>query len=259
MAWTRSPRGRRRGRRFVRRRGFRQTTEAGARIERCHFNLGVDQPISNIPSAPTYDAVMLAGTASLSEGLAPAGTQAQAVARVLALPLRSIDVSGLTFDVECQLSSGTAVNDTPGAELDTNTTVIQAGFAVYTQRLDGSDAPVVLPPYDLTQWPVNSTSGFTDATQDNDYATRTHFHRAFALAPHELQLVTVDPAFYVLKPQYPHYRFSAKVRVKRKLSDNYALFFGFWVKTPGPLLADLGGIDSAFWRVTGSLWYKMRW
>lgn len=201
---------------------------------------------------------MVASPQSLVEGLTAAGSQAAAVARVLALPVRDLSVSGLTLDVECVLSSGTAVNDTPGAELDLNTTVIQCGFAIYTQRLDADGQPVNLPVYDLSQWPVNATTGFTDAVQDNDYATRTHFHRAFTLAPDEQKLVTIDPAFYLVKSRWPHYRFSIRTKVGRRISDNYGLFLGFWVKTPSPLLADLGGIDSAFWRVTGSMWYKLR-
>lgn len=255
-------RGRSRGRRFFRRRrGFRQTTEAGSRIERCHFNIGVDQPISNIPGAPTYDAVMLASPESLVEGLTAAGSQAAAVARVLALPVRDLSVSGLTFDVEVQLSGGTARNPNPVAvaPVDWNTLVIQAGLAVYTQRLDTDGQPIGLPVYDLSQWPINATTGFSDAVQDNDYATRTHFHRAFALAPDLIQHTTIDPVFDVVLPGYKHYRFSQRVRIGRRISDNYGLFLGFWVKTPSPLFADnLGGATNAFWRVTGSMWYKMR-
>lgn len=260
MAYSRSPRGRRRGggrRFFRRRRGFRPTTEAGARIERCYFNLGVDQPISNIPGAPTYDAVMVASPQSLVEGLSAAGSQAAAVARVLALPVRDLSVSGLTYDVEVVLSPGTDINDSL-AVLDQNTTVIQCGFAIYTQRLDADGAPVNLPVYDLSQWPINSTTGFTDAVQDNDYTTRTHFHRAFTLAPNEQKLVAVDPVFYVFRQGWSRFRFSGRTKIGRRISDNYGLFLGFWVKTPSPLFADLGGTDSAFWRVTGSMWYKLR-
>jgi len=263
MAWTRSPRGRRRGGRrfFRRRRGFRPTTEAGSRIERCYFNLGVDQPIAGIPGSPTYDAIMVASPQSLVEGLTAAGTQAAAVARVLALPVRDLSVSGFAFDVECQLGPGTAFNETQGGTVfvDWNTLVIQAGFAVYTQRLDSDGAPVNLPVYDLSQWPINATTGFTDAVQDNDYTTRTHFHRAFALAPDVIYELTTDPFTASESTGYKHFRFSCRVKVGRRISDNYGLFLGFWNKTPSPLFANaLGGTDSVFWRVTGSMWYKLR-
>jgi len=260
MAWSRSPRGRRRGGRrfFRRRRGFRQTTEAGARIERCYFNLGVDQPIGDTPGTPTYDAVMVASPQSLVEGLTAAGTQAAAVARVLALPVRDLSVSGLTFDVEAVLSTGSvfrSVLDSPVLG-DLNFRVLQCGFSVYTQRLDADGAPVNLPVYDLSQWPINSTTGFTDAVQDNDYATRTHFARTATVAPDLVAELTADPSFFNVLNGWPRWRFSAKVRIGRRISDNYGLFLGFWVKTPPT--SNQSEQDSLFWRVTGSMWYKLR-
>lgn len=200
---------------------------------------------------------MVASPQSLVEGLSAAGTQAAAVARVLALPVRDLSVSGLTFDVEVQLSPGVAIAANPDAYFDMNTLVIQAGFAVYTQRLDADGAPVNLPVYDLSQWPINSTTGFTDAVQDNDYSTRTHFHRAFALAPDTVEIPTIDPVQYITRPGYKHFRFSSRVKIGRRISDNYGLFLGFWVKTPSPLWAD-DSSTSCFWRVTGSMWYKLR-
>lgn len=260
MAWTRSPRGRRRfgGRRFFRRRrGFRQTTEQGARIERCNFNFGVDQPISSFPGTPQHDLVMAASPQSLINGLTGAGSQAAAVARVLALPIRDLSVSGFVLDVDAVLSGGTNNNDTL-ADLDLNTTIIQCGFAIYTMRLDSNGEPVTTPAYERSQWPIN-TEGFNDDTEDNDYATRTHFHRSFTLAPDEAKLHGVDPAFWTHRGRWPHYRERVRVKIKRRISDNYGLFFGFWNLTPSPLYADqFGGSESVFWRLNGSMWYKLR-
>jgi len=260
MAYSRSPRGRRRGggrRFFRRRRGFRPTTEAGARIERCYFNLGVDQPVAVTPGTPTYDAIMLASPQSLVEGLQVAGSQAAAVARVLQLPVRDLSVSGLTFDVTCTLSEGTFVSATGAPPVDINAKTIQCGLAIYTQRLDASGVLTNLPVYDLSQWPINGTDGFLDATEDLDYATRTHYHRAFTLAPNQVVSASSDPVFQYVVHHNEQYRFSAKVRVGRRISDSYGLFLGFWVKTPGPVWDDAGA-ESALWRVTGSMWYKLR-
>jgi len=260
VAYTRSPRGRRRGggrRFFRRRRGFRPTTEAGSRIERCYFNVGVDQPIGDVPNAPTYDAIMLASPQSLVEGLLSAGSQAAAVARVLQLPVRDLSVSGLTFDVSVTLSGGTFESPNGAGAADINTKTVQCGLAIYTQRLDASGAPTNLPVYDLSQWPVNGTDGFSDATEDLDYATRTHYHRATTLAPNQLATPIIDPIVQIFIPGRPNTGWSARVKVGRRISDSYGLFLGFWVKPPNPVWSNEGA-TSAFWRVTGSMWYKMR-
>lgn len=248
-------RGRRRTRFFRRRRGFRPTTEEGGRLERCYFNFGVDQPISNIPNTPVKDAIMLASPASLSGALGAAGSQAVAVGRLLQVPLRDLSVAALVFDLECIMSPG--VEEIPGSPTsDINLFVAQAGFAVYTQRLDDAGEPVALPAYERTQWPVNQTDGFLDQVEDTDYATRTHFHRAFTLAPDLVNYTTIDPVFAVVRPGWSRFRTSVRVPVKRRISDQYGLFLGFWTFTPAVSVISTG--TTAFWRVTGSLWYRMK-
>jgi len=249
MAWKRRRfrGGGGRRRRFVRR--MRPTTEQGSRYERCHFNFGVAAEIS--PSGnPSSDAIQLVGGNSLLGSLVGFGTQAAAVARLLQNPLKDFEVLALSFDVEAILLPGTTADFT-----DYDNTYVQAGFAIYTQGLDADQAPTTLPPYWLSQWPVNASSGLTTFNEDTDYATRTHFQRAFTLAPHGLVDITVDPVFEVVVPGWPHYRQSKTVRIRRKLSDKYALFWGNWAfHEAAPGLQS----DGIRWLVNGSLWYRMQ-
>jgi len=248
MAWTRSPRGRRRGgRRFFRRRSrYRPTTEQGGRLERCHFNFLVDQPSDNITGGVTSDIVMLVGGASLLGALTPFGTQAAAVARLMQNPLRHYDVETVVFDLDCQLDPGSV---SPGLVYSETLTL---GFAVNTQRLDGAGAPVTLPPYWESQWPVNQGSGLLSTNEDLDYGTRTHLQRAFALSSHCINTGPNDDS--VVLPGRPWRSFYNRVRIKRRISDDFGLFLQFWNR--GEPFAP--GVENVQWRVSGSLWYRMK-
>lgn len=255
MAWTRSPRGRRRfgGRRFFRRRrGLRPTTEQGGKVERCHFNFRLDQELTP-GGGPVSDIIQIVGGRSLLGGLEAFGTQAEAVARMLQNPLRDFAVLAVHFDIVAFLSPGFVSIPAGDASLDYLEQYTQAGFAVNTQRLDGDGAPVTVPPYWLSQWPVNLTSGLTGFEEDLDYGTRTHFMRTGALAPHfvpeqgENARPTIDG--------FPRLSISKTVRVKRRISDDYALFFQFWNSNTGATTLESASI---IWNVTGSLWYRMR-
>jgi len=243
----------RRGRRMfrrVRRGRMRPTTEAGARFQRCHFNLGVTVPVSPIGD-PVRDAVQVVSGQSLQSLGGGGATQALAVARVLQNPLKDYEVVALQFDVEAVADPGTVI---AGSDLITQT--FQAGFAVYTQRIDVNGAPVALPPYHLSQWPVNQdVSGFAADNEDRDYATRTHFHRAWSMAPHIRNQVASDPGFWVVEPGWPRFRFSRTVRIKRRIGDQHGVYFGLWT-------FGAGGVsfftDNVFFIITGSLWYKMK-
>jgi len=258
MAWPRRAHKRGGRKRFFRRRrsSFRPTTEEGGRLERCYFNVGVDQPVSNLPATPVYDAIMLASPASLSGALGAAGAQAVAVGRLLQVPLRDLSVAALVFDAECVLSPGLFDGGPPAGLVDWNNLALQIGLAIYTQRLDEAGAPTGLPVYDQTQWPVNQTDGWSDAVEDTDYATRTHFHRAGTLAPDVTGYYSSDPLAAYLRPGWSRFRTSVRVQIKRRISDDYGLFLGFWNKTPPTSIIPTGG--SAFWRVTGSMWYRMK-
>lgn len=251
MAWSRraTKRGGRR-RIFRRRRGMRPTTEAGARYERCHFNFGVDQPISPIGD-PISDAVQLIGGASMTTAMSAAGAEALAVARMLQKPLRDFQVVAVQYDLEAVIDNGlVTVGTFPAAQ------TVQCGHAIYTQRLDdqATPGPIALPPYWLSQWPVNQgVTGNDVFTEDLDYATRTHFHRAFTLAPHLSN--QVSETGFVIVDGWPRFRFSNLVRIKRALPDQYALFAGFWNNSPFNTALFSTAVN---WYMTGSLWYKMK-
>lgn len=182
------------------------------------------------------------------------GTQAAAVARMLQNPLRDFEVVALVFDVEAILLDGTYQGDL-GQLQDYDDEWVQCGFAINTQRLDGDGAPVTVPPYWQSQWPVNQDSGLTQFNEDEDYAIRTHFSRAFTLAPHCVSPTAADPAFWVTIPGWPRYRQSVRVKVKRRLGDQHGLFWQSWqFHEAAPGLASNG----VRYLVNGSLWYKMK-
>lgn len=232
---------------------MRQTTEQGSRYERCNFNFGVAAEVS--PSgAPTSDSIQLVGGNSMLGALTGFGTQSAAVARMLQNPLRDIEVLAMVFDVTAILLPGVEVPILSDF-VDYDNTYVQAGYAIYTQRLDVDGAPDSLPPYWLSQWPVNQASGLTGFNEDRDYATRTHLHRSFALLPHQVLAVTIDPVESVTVPGQPFFRRSERLRLRRRLPDQYALFWGNWAfhdAAPGL------GSDGIRWLVQGSLWYRMK-
>lgn len=236
-------------RRFFRRRrgGTRPTTEQGARVERCHFNFLIDQPIDD-SGLVNSDAIMLVGGQSLLGALGGFGTQAAAVARAMQLPLRYYEVKGLVLDISCYMDPALTVS-LPASE------VIQVGWAVNTQRLDQSGAPTFLPSYWESQWPVNQTSGLAAAglNEDRDYATRTHVLRAGTLASNVIVTSVGDTDLLVPGPW--NRSWYSRLKVRRQISDEFGLFFQTWnIGAPnGP------NNLNCVWRVVGSLWYKMRY
>lgn len=253
MAWNRRRR-RGGGRRFFRRRRrIRQTTESGSgRWERAYFDFLVDQPIA-IGGAVTQDAVKCVGGGSFLDAVSSAGTQAAIIARVLSGPIKGFDVLALTFDLEAMVDPGFSTltaNEPQPLSFDST----HCGFALYTQRLTSAYTPSNLPNYHLSQWPINATTN--DASnEDADYSIRTHTHRAFTLAPDTATTWALAGDVASVYPRFPRFRQSFRVKIKRRLTDDYALFFGFWNRP----YADGGDQNNVFWRLTGSLWYKMIW
>lgn len=244
----------RRGRRFFRRRRMRTTTEQGGRWERAFFNINVAEPISQVTPDAVQDAIKIVGGGSLIAPLATAGTQAAAVARALEGPMRGYAVAALQFDVDVWLDPGWVLtaNEFEGYPFAT----VRGGFAVYTQRLTSAYAPTNLPNYHLSQWPIEQSAPPTTLNEDADYATRTHYHRAFTLAPHFVSTFAVADFFATISNDKQHIRFSRIVKIKRVIPDDYALFFGLWNQ---PLVAPPAGQDFMTFEITGSLWYRMLW
>lgn len=254
MAWTRSPRGRRRGRRFFRRRRpFSQRTprEQGAgKWERSFFNFGLSQSIPVGTLTQQRNSILCISGQSLLAPLLAAGTQAQAVGLVMSQPLKGYDVLAIQYDLNVLMSPGRT--DATG-NLDVYDRTVQIGHALYSDRVaqDGV-SPVSIPPYDTSQWPVyqGATSTVRD---DNEYALRTHHHWASLLSMAQTNSGT---AIGGADGQV----FRAH-RVRRKLAnrftDNFGLFFNFWNATLATNSISAG--SSVEWFVTGSLWYRLKW
>jgi len=234
---------------FRRRRGMRPTTEAGARYERCNFTFGFLHDVSPTGS-PSSDSVQLISGQSMIESMNLAGTEAASVARMLQNPLRDFEVKALVFDVEAF-----PVPFLTGDPPDLSNQVVHGGIAVYTQQLDADGAPVTLPPYWLSQWPVNlGTTGVSQFNEDRDYATRTHLDRAFAIYPGFTWTTSIDPITNVAIPYRP-YRQYVRLKINRRLGDKYGLFFGVWTSNAGVTGMQTNGLQ---FLVHGSLWYKMK-
>jgi len=233
---------------------MRPTTEQGSRFERCHFNFEVNQEVS--PSgAPVSDIIQLVGGNSIIGALSGFGTQATAVAYLLQDAQRDFEVVALTYDVEAYIVPGIAFRAPPQAY---EYLALPMGFAINSQRLDGDGAPVTIPPYWLSQWPVNQSSGLTQFEQDRDYALRTHFARSWTLSAGYVLQTTSDPLTYVHAPGWPRFRFSGRTRIGRRFSDSQALFAQFWNSLPAAGGLDDFGIEEVRYHMIGSLWYKMK-
>lgn len=242
------------GRRFFRRRRMRTTTEQGGRWERAFFNINNAVPVSQVTPDAVQDAIKIVGGGSLIAPLATAGTQAAAVARALEGPMRGYAVAALQFDVDVWLDPGWNLT---AVELEGYPFVtVRGGFAVYTQRLTSAYSPTNIPNYHLSQWPIEQAAAPTNLNEDADYATRTHYHRAFTLAPSLVSTFNVVDFYVVDSNPHRHIRFSRIVKIKRVIPDDYALFFGMWNQ---PLVAPPGSTTNMTFEVTGSLWYRMLW
>lgn len=251
MAWTRSPRGRRRrstGRRmFRRRKGFRATTEQGGRLERCHFNFLVDHPVDPGGSF-SADLVRLAGAGAVIETLAGFGTQAAAVGRLLQNPLKGFDVDTIIMDVSATMDAGVTSSATPASE------TLRVGWAINTIRTDPDGIPAAAVPFWESQWPVNSGGGgLSSANEDQDFATRTHVARSGNLQNNVIVTTVGDQD--VLVPGRATSHWYSRTRIKRHLGDTHGLYFQVW-SLGAPFSP---GIDSVIWHVTGSMWYRLKW
>lgn len=249
MAYRRS-RGRRGfgfRRRFRRRNATRLITESGARWERAHFNFGVTQVFETFQ--PTIDAIELVGSTSLTGALATADADLAPVGRLLQLPLRYYEVLGIVVDWHCVVSPMYQFQPAPNAfELP-----MQVGFTVFSQRMTNTGTPAGLPPYWLSQWPINQNSGITSASnEDIDYATRTHLQRTGLVFPSVFGVYEFESPPSGVTPGRPTWSGSTKLRLRRKLTDQYSLFIGLWNDRGNATEYDLQ------WFVTGSLWYRMR-
>lgn len=232
---------------------MRPTTEQGARWERCNFSFGFINDVSPTGS-PQSNAIQLISGQSMIAGMTGAGTEAVAVARMLQLPLRDFEVKALVMDVHAYplpYLQDAGADFTPDAGNET----VQCGLAVYTQQLDANGAPSTLPPYWLSQWPVNVNAPPTQFEEDRDYATRTHLSRTFVLRPHYAWSAISDPFNYVLVPGRIDHSSYIKLRINRKFGDKYGLFFGTWTSNPGVSGMDTNAIQ---FLVNGSIWYKMK-
>lgn len=243
MAFTRSRFRRRFSRSFKRRGRIRPTTESGGRWERAYFNLGLTQ--DSINANAVQDGLLITGATALTNALAEQDPTLEPVGRLFQHPLRFYEVLAVQFDWQVWLGRPYASVDT-----DLGLKVTQVGIAVYTQRVDSGGSPVTLPPFHLSQWPVNQSTGLVGGSEDDDYATRTHFSRAGSLAPNT-PAINVEAREGVSPNGGIAWRGFTKVRVRRRISDEYSLFLGLW---------NLGGLDSdtVQWFVNGSLWYRMR-
>jgi len=243
------------GRRFFRRRRMRTTTEQGGRWERAFFNINNAQPISQVTPDAVQDAIKLVGGGSLIAPMVVAGSQAAAVARALEGPMRGYAVAAVQFDVDAWLDPGWAGPYANEYELYPFL-VTRCGFSVFTQRLTSAYAPTNIPNYHLTQWPIEQSVAPTANNEDADYATRTHYHRAFTLAPSNVSSFALVDTIVTDPSDKKHFRFSRIVRIKRVIPDDYALFLGQWNQ---PLVASPGVQLNVTWEITGSLWYRMLW
>jgi len=234
---------------------MRPTTEQGGRYERCNFTFGFLQDVSATGS-PQSNAIQLISGNSMIESMDLAGTEAGSVARMLQNPLRDYEVKALVLDVHAVIVGGYYLPFGLGTQPDLENQAVHGGIAVYTQQLDADGAPATLPPYWLSQWPVNQgTTGVSQFNEDRDYATRTHLSRSFVVWPHFSAQIATDPFFAVPIQGRPTYQSYIKLRINRRLGDKYGLFFGAWTSNPGVSGMDTSAIQ---FLIHGSLWYKMK-
>lgn len=256
MAWKR---GRRSGRRrFFRGRGrrIRPSVPAGngrRSFERCQFTFGVDQPVAG-SSNPTYDIIQLVSPSSMVTPMTISGTQARDMARLLQLPLRGYEVLAVQYDVHAMMSPGVLPRDTFASTnlSDFAEASVLVAHDLYTQRVDLNGAPVQASVVMNSQWPVLQNGVPAGGNEDWDYAVRTHYHRSNILWPNIL-----DPASDT-NPSNVQGRiacsFSVRARLRRRFGDTEGLYIQFSNLPTGTLAS-----YTIWWRVSGSLWYRMAW
>jgi len=234
---------------------IRPTTEAGTSrraFERCQFTFGIDHEIGPNANA-SYDLVAVISGQAMIEPMSIAGTQAAAVARMLQNMQKGYDVLAIQYHVHSVLSPGqlseNAFIASPFNSDIANTTVMLTHDLI-TQVVDTTGSPVSASVSLDSQWPVNQSIAPTSATEDADYALRTHFHDTRLVSPH---IIEAESGFTL--PGRPYCEWSVRSRIRRRIGEKVGLYLQF---------GNLGGLgtlngSTVFHRVSGSLWYRTSW